>query len=151
MCSTRQLPDSAEMILRYPPRTVVEWPSGDALSWALLSDGAVVDHQAERQLRAFGAQLRHLVVAGAPRLDLRKNLFKTVEGAPDVDHASMAAHPGWAFRQADDQVGPCLQNALADGCAFLADGLPVSPLAFDRGMQHRRPVAPLIEGGEGVL
>jgi len=52
------------MILRYPPHTISDLAiQFDALSWALLSDGAVVDYQAERQVRAFGRQLRHLAAS----------------------------------------------------------------------------------------
>jgi len=60
-----ELAETVEMILRYPPRTVPDLViKFDALSWALLSDSAVVDHQAERQVRAFGQQLRQLAAAG---------------------------------------------------------------------------------------
>ena len=50
-----ELAETVEMILRYPPHTISDLAiQFDALSWALLSDGAVVDYQAERQVRAFG-------------------------------------------------------------------------------------------------
>ena len=34
-----------------------------ALEWALLADGAIIDEEAERQLRAFGRSLRRLAAA----------------------------------------------------------------------------------------
>ena len=56
-----ELADLVDAILRQPALALTDLAvKFDALSWLLLSDGSVLDHAAERQVRAFGRQLRRL-------------------------------------------------------------------------------------------
>jgi hypothetical protein len=58
-----ELADLVAVIHGRPARTVSDLAvKFDALAWSLLADGAVVDHEAERQVRAFGRVLRRVSV-----------------------------------------------------------------------------------------
>ena len=55
---------SSSMILARPAATISDLSAKfDALAWLLLADGAVLDHEAERQVRRFGRELRRLGAA----------------------------------------------------------------------------------------
>jgi hypothetical protein len=63
-----EVADLVATILRRPARTLRDLAiKFDALAWLLLGDSAVVDHEAERQVRAFGRELRKLTAGGLVR------------------------------------------------------------------------------------
>jgi hypothetical protein len=53
---------AADRLLRSPPRSLADvLMLFNALEWALLADGVIVDHAAEGQVRRFSRDLRRLV------------------------------------------------------------------------------------------
>ena len=58
-----ELAHNVESILSEPAQNVSDLAiKFEALAWLLLSDGAVVDQHAERQVRIFGRQLRRMAL-----------------------------------------------------------------------------------------
>jgi len=62
--TAEEMGDLVDAILRHPALSIYDLAvKFDALAWLLLADGAVVDHEAERQVRSFARALRKLATA----------------------------------------------------------------------------------------